>query len=148
NNHINIYSTMIKEDLLDIVMPAHVIYKDIDPKAPATLSKVIINDIIRKQLNFKKVIISDCITMDALKNIPLDHVINQALAIGFDIVTVSHQSTDTIKSLIKQVQMNSDAAKERLSKLWVKPKNINPRAEIISTELGSKKIIFGTNKAV
>ena len=47
-------------------MTAHVLYKKIDPNFPATHSKKIIKKIIRKQLKFKGLIISDDISMKAL----------------------------------------------------------------------------------
>jgi beta-N-acetylhexosaminidase len=47
-------------------MTAHIIYKDIDPKNTATHSKKII-DLIRKKIKFKNIVISDDISMKALK---------------------------------------------------------------------------------
>ncbi len=49
------------------VMTAHIIYKNIDPNYVATHSKILIDKIIRKKLNFKGLIISDDICMKALK---------------------------------------------------------------------------------
>ena len=48
-------------------MTAHVIYKSYDEKYVSTHSKVIIDDVIRKHINFKGIIISDDISMGALK---------------------------------------------------------------------------------
>ena len=48
-------------------MTAHVLFKKIDPNFVATQSRIIINRIIRKKLNFKGLIISDDICMKALK---------------------------------------------------------------------------------
>ena len=47
-------------------MTAHIIYKDIDPINTATHSKKIIN-IIRNKIGFRNLIISDDISMKALK---------------------------------------------------------------------------------
>jgi len=49
------------------VMTAHILYKKIDPNFVATQSKIIIEKIIRKKLGFKGLIISDDISMKALK---------------------------------------------------------------------------------
>ena len=51
----------------NFLMTAHVLYKKIDSKFVATQSKKIISEIIRKKLNFKGLIISDDISMKALK---------------------------------------------------------------------------------
>ena len=50
-----------------IAMTAHILYKKIDSKNVATFSKKIIKDIIRKKIGYKGIIISDDISMKALK---------------------------------------------------------------------------------
>ncbi len=49
-------------------MTAHILYKNIDSKNVATHSKNIIRNIVRKELGFKGIIISDDISMGALKH--------------------------------------------------------------------------------
>lgn len=46
-----------------MIMTAHILYPRLDSKNPATLSKTILNDILREKLNFNGVIISDSLTM-------------------------------------------------------------------------------------
>ena len=48
-------------------MTAHILYTKLDNKNPATHSKRIIKKIIRKKLRFKGILISDDISMKALK---------------------------------------------------------------------------------
>ena len=48
-------------------MTAHILYRKVDNKNVATHSKKIINDVIRKKLKFKGILISDDITMKSLK---------------------------------------------------------------------------------
>lgn len=50
-----------------LAMTAHAIYSIYDPIFSATHSKIIINDVIRKHIGFKGILISDDITMKALK---------------------------------------------------------------------------------
>ena len=50
-----------------MAMTAHILYKKIDPKNVATFSKKIIKDIIRKKIGFKGLLISDDLSMKALK---------------------------------------------------------------------------------
>ncbi|MGB2578460.1 beta-N-acetylhexosaminidase [Elusimicrobium simillimum] len=45
------------------IMTAHIIYKSYDPKYPATYSKKILGDLLRKQMKFNGVIISDALDM-------------------------------------------------------------------------------------
>tara|TARA_S200000501_G_C20288650_1_gene510431 strand:- start:175 stop:483 length:309 start_codon:yes stop_codon:yes gene_type:complete len=48
-------------------MTAHILYKKIDNKYVATFSKKIVKNIIRKKIGFKGILISDDISMKALK---------------------------------------------------------------------------------
>jgi len=50
-----------------LAMTAHILYKNIDKNNVATLSRKIIKDIIRKKIGFKGILISDDISMKALK---------------------------------------------------------------------------------
>jgi beta-N-acetylhexosaminidase len=61
----NDFSTFEKKKSY-LAMTAHVIFKDIDPKHPATHSKKIIR-IIRKNIKFNNILISDDISMKGLK---------------------------------------------------------------------------------
>ena len=48
-------------------MTAHILYKKVDKKNNATHSEIVINQIIRKEIGFKGILISDDISMKALK---------------------------------------------------------------------------------
>ena len=50
-----------------LAMTAHILYTKIDNRNPATHSKKIIKEIIRKKIGFKGILISDDISMKALK---------------------------------------------------------------------------------
>ena len=50
-----------------LAMTAHVIYNSYDPIYTATHSKIVINDVIRKYIGFKGILISDDILMKALR---------------------------------------------------------------------------------
>ena len=66
-------------------MTAHILYKKIDSKNPATFSKKIINKIIREKLKFKGIIISDDIAMKALKHDALTNA-KKSLTAGCNLV--------------------------------------------------------------
>ncbi|MDA9623674.1 glycoside hydrolase family 3 protein [Pelagibacteraceae bacterium] len=57
-----------KDSRSHFAMTAHIVYSNIDKKNVATQSKKIINNIIRKKLKFKGILISDDISMKSLKN--------------------------------------------------------------------------------
>ena len=47
-------------------MTAHIVINQIDPGIPATLSRKIVTDILRKQLRYERIIISDDLEMKAI----------------------------------------------------------------------------------
>lgn len=68
-----------------MAMSAHVVYTAIDPKAPATLSKKVISGVIRKQIGFRGLLMTDDLSMKALSGSYEDKT-RAALAAGCDIV--------------------------------------------------------------
>lgn len=67
-------------------MTAHILFPELDPENPATLSSTIIQDIIRGDLQFDGFLWSDDLAMGAVKDIVLEQRINQALHAGCDAV--------------------------------------------------------------
>ncbi len=49
-----------------IMMTAHILFPKIDPQVPATLSQFILRDLLRSQLGYQGVIVSDDVDMDAV----------------------------------------------------------------------------------
>jgi len=66
-------------------MTAHVVYNAIDPDAPATLSKAVINDVIRGEIGFDGLLISDDVSMHALTDKMGDRAV-KSLAAGCDVI--------------------------------------------------------------
>ena len=85
------------------LMTAHVLYKKIDSKSLATHSKKIINKIIRKQLKFKGLVISDDISMKALRG-DLDLNAKKALNSGCNLVLYCKGEIMESKKLLKNLQ--------------------------------------------
>ncbi len=56
-----------KSNSAKLAMTAHIVYSKIDAKNVSTFSKKVINKIIRKKIKFKGIIMSDDISMKALK---------------------------------------------------------------------------------
>jgi len=54
------------EQKVPMIMTAHILFKDIDSKYPATASKQLLEGILRKQMGFQGIIISDDLQMKAL----------------------------------------------------------------------------------
>jgi len=85
---------------VDFIMSTHVISTELDSEFPATLSKKICSDILRKELNFKGVLISDDMQMKAMRNnFPLEDACYRAFEAGHDMILLSENLDDQIKVL-------------------------------------------------
>ena len=83
-------------------MTAHILYKKIDSKNVSTHSKKIIGEIIRKHIKFKGLIISDDISMKALK---YDIITNAKMALnaGCNLVLYCEGKTNVSEKLLKSL---------------------------------------------
>lgn len=70
---------------MPLAMTAHVVYEAIDPERPATLSARLIADIVRGEIGFAGVLLSDDLDMGALSG-PHEARARAALAAGCDVV--------------------------------------------------------------
>ena len=92
---------------VEIIMTSHIRYPKIDKDNPATLSKTILQDILRKDLGFSGLILSDSMNMGAIRK-TYDSAQSTLLALqaGVDIVMLSeeHYDFETGDYLAKQLQ--------------------------------------------
>ncbi len=66
-------------------MTAHIVYEALDPTLPATLSPAVIAGIIRGEIGFDGVLVSDDLAMQALRGAP-GALATQSIAAGCDLV--------------------------------------------------------------
>lgn len=84
------FQAAIKEQA-DAVMVAHILYPELDTDKPASLSKPIIGELLREQMGYNGVVITDDLTMGAIT----DHYTLAAAAVdtvlaGSDILLIAH----------------------------------------------------------
>jgi len=65
-------------------MTAHIVYEALDPENPATLSRIVIRDVIRRRIGFAGTLVSDDLAMGALSG-PPEARVTAALAAGCDL---------------------------------------------------------------
>lgn len=88
------------ENRADAVMIAHILIPEIDPDNPATLSNTIITNILREQMGFDGVVITDDMTMDAIdKNYNIGDASVKSLIAGSDILLVCHGNEAQIEAI-------------------------------------------------
>ena len=111
------YKLLIEDGYNDMVMTAHIINKNIDENYPATLSPLFLQNILREELNFKGVIVSDDMQMRAI----IDHYgfeegLIMAINAGCDLLILSNNGTGEYDELIPYKAVNAivDGVKNNL----------------------------------
>jgi beta-N-acetylhexosaminidase len=88
---LNPYKEIISRGLADTIMTAHIVNRNIDLNFPATLSAKFLQDLLRGQLGFEGVIISDDMQMGAIiKNYGFSEAIVRAVKAGCDLLIISN----------------------------------------------------------
>ena len=72
-----------------MVMNSHVRYPALDPHAPATISRPILTDLLRRQLGFRGLCITDSLDMSGIDVDTPEHIIGRAIDAGMDAVMVT-----------------------------------------------------------
>ncbi len=99
------------------LMTAHTIFPAYDEEYPATLSKKILTDLLRGEMGFDGVIVSDAIGMAAiLKKWPLPRACAMAIEAGVDTILLKADDESRSQCLfgIKQAVENGDLPEERV----------------------------------
>lgn len=118
------FKTAIDNNLVNIVMSSHVIFANIDYKYPATLSKKILNGILRKKLNYNGIIFTDGLEMMAiLKTYGLEKATLLALSGEIDVVTINwdlkhvKRAVNFIEKAVKNKKISENLIDEKLSRI-------------------------------
>jgi beta-N-acetylhexosaminidase len=94
-------------------MTAHIVYSSIDQENPATTSRTIIDEIIRKSIGFEGILLSDDLSMQALAGSFTDRA-RMALDAGCDLVLHCNGAQAEMMDIAKGTGTVSDQALARL----------------------------------
>lgn len=105
------FANIIKAGQADSIMTAHVFNNKLDPKWPATLSKLTINGLLRTKLGYTGVVFSDDMQMRAIANeYGLETAVKKAIEAGVDILVIGnnigHFDPDIAKKVTKIIKEN------------------------------------------
>ncbi|MEH7272272.1 beta-N-acetylhexosaminidase [Neobacillus vireti] len=102
----------------DMVMAAHILLPKIDQNYPSSLSREVITGLLKEQLKFKGVVITDDLTMGAiLKNYEIGDAAVKAIQAGNDIVLVCHgyeNQEKVLRAVLNAVQ-NGDISEKQIN---------------------------------
>lgn len=104
---------------VDAIMTAHVIFPAFEPDGiPATLSRKVLTDLLRTELGYQGVIVTDCLEMHAIsKESGIAEGAVQSIEAGADLVLVSHTLRDQIAAIkaVKTAVKEGRITEERIN---------------------------------
>lgn len=117
------YAALIDTGTVDAIMTAHIVNQTLDKsKRPATLSKKIVDEMLRDFLHFDGVIISDDLQMGAIRNeYGLREAIRLSIEAGVDMLMFANNVKDydlvtasTVHGIIKDFVFEETITRERI----------------------------------
>lgn len=106
---------LIAKNKLDAVMAAHVIYPAVDPDFAAGFSSIWLQDILRKQLGYHGLVISDCLSMKGADIGDLATRAKHAVAAGCDMLILCNEPREALLSFLNQHDFaHSVASQQRI----------------------------------
>ncbi len=120
---------------LDMVMTSHIQFPKIDPQYPVTLSEIFIKKILREELRFKNLVITDDLDMGALlKHYAVEEIPVRALEAGCDILLYCNKfdrpqiAIDAIEKALKSGRLSAKQIDESYNRVMACKKEalVNP----------------------
>ena len=110
---------------VDAIMSAHIVFSEIDKSGlPGTLSKVILNDLLRDKLNFKGIIVSDCMQMKAIDDqYTTERGTLMGIKAGLDLACISHDLEKQVGALklleqaVLKGELSEDLIDEKVTRI-------------------------------
>ena len=97
---------------MPMAMSAHVVYTAVDPDNPATTSRKVIGDVIRGSIGFDGLLMTDDLSMKALKG-DFESRARSALAAGCDMVLHCNGRMDEMKPVVAGTKILAGKARRR-----------------------------------
>ena len=102
----------------DAVMVAHILFPALDPDYPSSMSKTIITGLLRNEMQFDGVVITDDLTMGAIANdYPIPEAAVQSFIAGSDLLLIVNgydNQINTVNALVKAIEAG-EITEERLN---------------------------------
>jgi beta-N-acetylhexosaminidase len=130
------YKTLIDSGYADAIMTSHIVNRKLDKRGlPGTLSKNVLDSMLRKQMNFDGVIFTDDMQMHAItKHYGLEEAIKLAILGGVDIMTFSNniqgsdqRTVDKVHSVIKDFVKRGIISEQRINESFIRIMKLKAR---------------------
>jgi beta-N-acetylhexosaminidase len=94
-----------------LVMTAHILFPKIDADAPATLSKLVLQDMLREELGFSGVVVSDDLDMKAVSDLFIQPgIVAQSINAGCDLFIISRNLPSSTVERVYAIASNFTTA--------------------------------------
>ncbi|MGC9070355.1 MAG: glycoside hydrolase family 3 protein [Elusimicrobiales bacterium] len=126
--HIYPFRKLIEEKQADAIMVSHILYTQLDSHYPASMSDTVIKRILREQLNFDGLIITDSLDMKAISShISVENAALTALKNGADMVLIGSYPTKKVIKRIKKAAENGEIDTNELIEKYERIKRIKEK---------------------
>jgi len=99
----------------DVVMVAHILLPKIDPQYPSSMSKDVITGMLREQLDFDGVVMTDDMTMKAITNhFDIGQAAVDSVKAGSDVILIAHEyanvtaAIQAVKAAVNKGEITED----------------------------------------
>ena len=128
------YRHLIRSGLCDMVMTGHLVHRQVDPHHPASLSRAWTQGVLRREMGFSKVVITDDLQMKAVTDhYTLRQTIALAIQAGADILLfgnnlrfdphMASKATSIITDLVQQGRISKDRIHASYTRIMQLKKN-------------------------
>lgn len=132
------YRAFLKGPYRGAIMVSHLLHTDLDPVFPASLSKAMITDLLREELEWQGVVISDDLQMEGV-GYPLKETVIRAVLAGTDILAFGNnllyvepmQLVETVRSIIVGMVADGLILRERLEASWGRIETMKAQAGLM-----------------
>ena len=127
------FQNMIESQNVDMIMTAHIFNKNLDAKYPATLSYNVNTELLREQMHYEGVIITDDLQMAAIsKHYSLTETITLAINSGVDLLLFANQlaeplQLETIVAVVKKQIRAGKISKKRILDSYARVQKLKER---------------------
>ncbi|MEC1715663.1 beta-N-acetylhexosaminidase [Schinkia azotoformans] len=134
----------------DVVMVAHILLPQLDPQNPASMSKTVMSDILRNQLDFEGVIITDDMTMRAITDhFDIGRAAVESVKSGSDIILVGHHYKNVVETIssLKSAVQKGEISEQRINESVARIIALKRKYGINNSKVGSVNI-EGINQSI
>lgn len=128
------FRTLVEDGLCDMVMTAHIFNEKLDPRWPATLSTKVVGGILREDMQFQGVVVSDDLQMEAIRSFyETGVVIRRAIEAGCDILLFANNSiyeediAARAQRLIAEMVDRGEITPERIDRSFLRIQRLKER---------------------